>query len=194
MKKVYAISAILAGSLLTLGTALSFVPLSANEVVDAPEVERVFVETGENNSVHGDSILVVYSTPMLILAQPYPLAGGMQDVNNVPGSELEAPAEYPAHHGNANGQKAAHNYQIRITPGPYSRTQFFEGTWADLGGEAIYHPSDQTKKIVLLVPPQPSSKLFEPGDQIEITVATTVKSPHGQAIKAGKNKAREIAS
>jgi len=176
-----------------------------------PEVFAVFAETAENGSVHGDSVLVVYKTSMLIPAQPHPLAGGMQDLNNVPGSELEAPAEYPGNSGNATGRNAARNYRVKITPAPYSRTQALrqpltallslrlataalEGTWAELGGKALYHPSDQHKRMVLLVPPEPAQNLFEPGDQVEITVAESVKGPHGKKLKAGKNKARELAS
>jgi len=184
---------LLAGGLLAGSWGMNQVSMADDNEPD-PEVFAVFAETAENGSVHGDSVLVVYKTSMLIPAQPHPLAGGMQDLNNVPGSELEAPAEYPGNSGNATGRNAARNYRVKITPAPYSRTQAFEGTWAELGGKAIYHPSDQHKRMVLLVPPEPAQNLFEPGDQVEITVAESVKGPHGKKLKAGKNKARELAS
>ena len=159
-----------------------------------PEVETIFIETQENTAVYGDSILVVYNQPMLLNEQPYPLAGGMSDVNNVPGSEFEAPAEYPFNHGNATAKKSAKNYQVKITPGPYSNTQPYQGTWADLGGEAYYHPSDTNKRIILLKPPSKNSNFFAPGDRVEVTIANTVKNPKQKKMRLGKNKKKEIAS
>ncbi|PIQ27228.1 hypothetical protein COW36_24915 [bacterium (Candidatus Blackallbacteria) CG17_big_fil_post_rev_8_21_14_2_50_48_46] len=161
---------------------------------DEPEVSQVFIETAENSGVYGDSILVVYDQPMLVDAQPIPLAGGMEDANNAPGSELEAPAEYPNHHGNATASKTARNYRVKITPGPYSNTTAFDGTWADLGGKAYYHPEDSDKRMIILKPPSKQSKLFAPGDRVEISVAETVKSPRKKRMRANKNKRKEIAS
>ena len=103
-RKVLAVSLI--SSLVLTTTLLATLQGNAADPSD-PELAQVFVETGENNGICGDCILVIYDQPMLIETSPHPLAGGMEDVNNVPGSELEAPAEYPHHQGNATKKKTA---------------------------------------------------------------------------------------
>ncbi|MBT9545828.1 MAG: hypothetical protein IV090_10605 [Candidatus Sericytochromatia bacterium] len=179
---------------LLVGVALLPRDSTANSDEPEPGVEQVFIETHENNGVYGDSIVVVYDTPMLIDSQPHPLAGGMEDLNGVPNAELAAPAEYPHHRGRATRRNAAKNYRVKITPGPYSRTPAFEGTWAELGGDAIYHPGDPTKRLVLLKPSQKNIPYFEPGDRVEVTVEPTVKGPRGKAMRKDKRRSREPAS
>lgn len=158
------------------------------------ELKSIFAQTKENQGINGDAIIIVYTKKMLIESQPHPLAGGMEDINNVPGSEKKAPAEYPHHRGNANGRNAAKNYWIKITPGSGSRTQPYQGTWADLGGTAVYMSADPYKTMVILKPPGLQSNLFAPGDQIEVTIATTVVDPQGETIHPQKNKRQQIAS
>lgn len=177
-----------------MGAVVIIYPSIAADPEPEPEITEVFIETAENGAIDGDSILVVYNQPMLINAQPAPLAGGMEDINNVPGSEIEAPAEYPQHRGNATARKCAKNYRIKITPGPYSNTLPYDGDWSSLGGSAYYHPSDTSKRMVILRPPNKQSKFFAPGDRVEITVADTVKSPRKKRMRANRNKGKEIAS
>ena len=178
----------------SIGLSNLMIPSTAADTTPLPEVVQVFAETSENGAIEGDSIIVVYNQPMLIEANPHPLAGGMQDINNIPGSELEAPAEYPHHQGNVTGKKTARNYHVKITPGTYSLTPAFEGTWEELGGQAFYHPSDPYKRTVLLKPPNKQAAFFAPGDHIELTVAMSVKNPKGKAMKANKNKKRGTSS
>lgn len=181
-------------SIILGGSVLFGTDQIAVSVTEEPEVADIFVQTRENDGVYGDAIVVVFSEPMLIDSQPNPLAGGMEDVNNVAGSELKAPAEYPRHHGHATARRSAQNYRIKITPGPYSHTQAFTGTWADLGGEALYHPGDSNKRMVLLKPPSKGHRFFEPGDQVEVTVAETIVDPQGNRMKVNRNKKHECAS
>jgi len=162
-------------------------PLQANPV--PPELVTIYARSAENMSTHGDSIVVVYNQDMIRQGNP-PKAGGMQDINNIPSSQLKAPAEYPLHKGNATKRNTAKNYQVKITPAPHSKTQAFNGTWYELGGIAIYPPEPgyMYGKRVLLKLEQANKNIFEPGDTVEITVSTTVESPDGLTIPAGKNR------
>ena len=184
MDKRFILTALLMGGLM--------LPLEASGI--RPELKSVHPESLENQGVHGDAIVVIYTKRMLIPAKPHPLAGGMEDVNNVPGSEKKATAEYPHHQGNVTGRNVAKNYLITITPAMGSKTTSFQGTWADLGGTAIYHPSDPNNQMILLLPPSKTTHIFTPGDIVEITVVTTVSDPEGNTMHPQKNHQKKIVS
>ncbi len=112
-----------------------------------PTITGITAETNENGGQNGDSVSVRYSERMIIHARSRTLAGGM---NNISGSDTNAPAAYPLANAVANSRDVAKNYRVSLMTGT---TMNFAGSWWALGGTAVYDSADLTHKTVLLQPP-----------------------------------------
>lgn len=175
MRKFLLISGCLFLSLTTLTPVPS---LAAN----TPEIAKVFIETHENNGYYGDAIRIVFSKPMALQSQTDPRISHQAGVNTP-----QAPAGY-SENGGASAKNAARNYIITITPEQGSNTSPYTGTWADLGGIAVYDTYDPQKTTVLLLPPSTTTNLFQPGDIVEVSLALTVQDSEGVTLNSEKSK------
>ncbi|MBT9548235.1 MAG: carboxypeptidase regulatory-like domain-containing protein [Candidatus Sericytochromatia bacterium] len=111
-----------------------------------PFVTGITVETNENAGQNGDAVKVRFSERMIIYTRDIAIAGGM---SNIVDSDQKAPAAYPG--GTiATSTATAKNYQITVTQTGGGTA--YAGTWAALGGTAMYDTTDLTYKTVLLLP------------------------------------------
>lgn len=162
---------------------ITFQPAAA-----APEMAKVFIETHENNGYYGDAIRVVFSTVMALQSHNDSRISYQEGVNTP-----KAPAGY-SDQGGASAINAARNYTVTITPEQGSNTTPYTGTWADLGGRALFDPHDPHKRTILLLPPQPNATLFRPGDTVEVTLAPTIQDAAGQPLNPAQNKRKNRSS
>ncbi len=140
---------------------------------EAPKIQHVSVQTDENQGLYGDSIYVLFNNPM------YPLATG---------SENNLVAVLP--NDTTTLVNPAKNYFIKVLPGPGSRTPVYQGTWADLGGRAVFVTEQAGYRLVRLYLPANIAQrnLFRPGDRVELTMPQTVTDVLGQLIMAPGNR------
>jgi hypothetical protein len=127
------------------------------------------------------SLLLQFSKPMLIPTHSLNIAGGMADEIN---SCKNAPAAYPGAKV-CTSEQIAKNYWVKITGADGKLS--YQGLWSDLGGEVSYASWDLTYKTVIL-----STKTLNPvfamGSEIEITAASTITDPAGNALNSTTSK------
>jgi len=169
---------------LTLGLGLA----AQAQQAQGPKLEKIFVSTAENSGIHGDAILLIFDQPMTRVNW----VDGR--ISHSPMKTPKAPAGYANQNNGQSARNAARNYIVKILPGPGSDTPPFEGTWADLGGTAIFEAHDSEGKMVLLLPPNSRSKLFVPGDSVEVTVSSSVTDPQGRGLNTAAAKRQSKAS
>jgi len=125
------------------------------------------------------TLLLQYSEPMLLKTYSLNIAGGMADE---PPSCKQAPAGFPGAKA-CTASKAAENYQVKVTAP--SGALSYQGTWANLGGEASYAAWDASYRTIVL-----SSKSILPafvtGAQVEITAHAEIVDPAGNALDLAK--------
>jgi hypothetical protein len=110
----------------------------------------------------------------------------MADFYNLPGAELQSPAEYPGNKGNATARNAAKNYRVLILRPTEVDFTVFSGTWHDLGGTVVYDPSDASHSRVLLQLPSDYNKgYFAAGHEIQINGVTSILDPAGNPLTVG---------
>lgn len=132
------------------------------------------------------SLRLSYSEPLWLSTRSRVVAGGMADFFNLPGAELQAPAEYPGNKGNATARNAAKNYRVLILRPTEVDFTVFSGTWYDLGGTVIYDPSDASHSRVLLQLPSDYNKgYFATGHEIQINGVTSILDPAGNPLTVG---------
>ncbi|MBT9544152.1 MAG: Ig-like domain-containing protein [Candidatus Sericytochromatia bacterium] len=121
------------------------------------------------------TLLLQYSEPMLLKTYSLNIAGGMADE---PPSCKQAPAGFPGAKA-CTASKAAENYQVKVRAPSGSLS--YQGTWANLGGEASYASWDASFRTIVLSTqtPQPT---FISGAQVEITANPEVVEPAGNPI------------
>jgi hypothetical protein len=125
------------------------------------------------------TLLLQYSEPMLLKTYSLNIAGGMAD--ELPSCK-QAPAGFPGAKV-CTASKAAENYQVKVTAP--SGALSYQGTWANLGGEASYASWDARYRTIVL-----SSKSIHPafvtGAQVEITAHAEIVDPAGNALEPAK--------
>lgn len=127
-----------------------------------------------------------YNKPIWYSAKSRVIAGGMADFFNLPGAELQAPAEYPGNQGNATARNAAKNYRVLILKPSSLEPTLFSGTWYELGGHVVYDQTDPSHSRVLLqLPAEHDKTLFASGNEIQINGVTSVLDPAGNALTVG---------
>lgn len=127
-----------------------------------------------------------YSKPVWYEAQIRVIAGGMADFFNLPGAELQAPAEYPANQGNATARNAAKNYRVLILRPTAVDATVFSGSWYDLGGTVVYDKTELGHTRVLLQLPADYNKAyFASGHEIQINGVTSILDPAGNELTVG---------
>lgn len=131
------------------------------------------VHTQKNGHPEGDSIRIQFSERLIHFTLDKIIAGGMN------GNAAQAPAAI----GDVSAEAAAANYQVMIQR---SGRIIASNTWANLGGIAVYDPTDLTHATVCLLS---SRTLFQPGDQITVEVARSIVDPAGNQIYGYGNKA-----
>jgi hypothetical protein len=121
------------------------------------------------------SFLLKFSEPILLKTYSLNIAGGMADE---PPSCKQAPAGFPGAKA-CTASKAAENYQVKVTAP--SGALSYQGTWANLGGEASYAAGDASFRTILL-----SSNSVHPafvsGAKVEITANPDIVDPAGNPI------------
>ncbi|PIQ25467.1 hypothetical protein COW36_20700 [bacterium (Candidatus Blackallbacteria) CG17_big_fil_post_rev_8_21_14_2_50_48_46] len=169
-----------------LSALLCLVSTLPAQSVSPLQLKQIFVATAENSFVKGDTITLQFNQPM-------------NRANWVDGrishsaqTTPKAPAGYSEPAGSQSAVNAARNYTVKITPGPGSKTHAYTGTWASLGGTALYEPQDSS--IVYLLPPNPRTQVFAPGDQVELIAVNTLTSPDGTVIDPSKLQHKAPAS
>jgi hypothetical protein len=135
-------------------TAWSWQPAQSASPV---QLKQIFVDTAENSSVRGDAITIVFNQAM----------NRANWVDNRISHSAQTTPKAPAGYTQPASSQSA-------------RTAAYTGTWANLGGSAIYDAQDSS--MVLLVPASLRSQLFTPGDSIEITAANTLTTAEGLLI------------
>jgi hypothetical protein len=125
------------------------------------------------------TLLLQYSESMLLKIYSLNIAGGMAD--ELPSCK-QAPAGFPGAKV-CTASKAAENYLIKIIAP--NGTISYQGTWANLGGEASYASWDARYRTIVL-----SSKSIHPafvsGAQVEITAHAEIVDPAGNALEPAK--------
>jgi hypothetical protein len=122
-------------------------------------------------------LLLNFNEPLLIHTLTKDIAGGMADEAE---SCKQAPAAYPAAKL-CSAHKAAENYSVKVS-NPEGKT-LFQGSWADLGGEAIYGTWDPSYKTVVLSTKVPHPA-FVRGAKVEITPSPELIDPAGNPLAA----------
>lgn len=178
MKKVYIG---LTACVMTLG----FLSTTFNAQADnSLAVEKIIINTDENDSFYGDSVRVIFNKPIN--------RANWADFRITALTSLpKAPAGYTTNH---SAKSAAKNYSIEILVEEGSTTRPFIGTWADLGGSAIFDKYDPKKKTVILIPPSKKSNFFSPGDKVKVTVASTLVDPENNKMNTSKVRKTKKAS
>jgi hypothetical protein len=132
------------------------------------------------------SLFLRYSKPIWLDARSRMIAGGMADFYNLPGAELQSPAEYPNNKGNATARNAAKNYRVLIIKPGSTDPALFSGTWFELGGSVVYDLTDPGHSVVkLLLPTDYDKSLFQAGNQIQINGVISILDPAGNALTVG---------
>ena len=162
---------------------------SINTDEDKPVVDSIVANSKENSSgTEGDTIKVRFSERMVHYTLSGTVAGGME------GTATSAPAGV----GESDAEEAAENYYISINGTD-------KGDWRTIptnasspaptsDNKAVFDSSDPTHKTVLLVLSDTDDDIFEPGDDIEVRVATTVLDPAGNSIDSSNDDASAVAS
>jgi len=121
------------------------------------------------------TLLLQYSEPMLLKTYSMDLAGGMAD--ELPSCK-QAPAGFPWAKA-CTASKAAENYQVKITAP--SGALSYQGTWANLGGEASYASWDASFRTIVLST-QTSHPTFVSGAHVEIIANPEIVDPAGNTL------------
>ncbi len=170
---------------LTEGQFEDYYKFSIETDEDKPTVESITVVDGGNSGTsNGDTIKVRFSERMIHRTLAGPVAGGVNDVaNEAPGAVTDT------NDIGVTGAQAAANYQISINGGS-------NADWSTVAGgtgEAVFDSNDATNKTVLLFTSSSSDMVFMPGQNIEITVKTTVLDPAGNSVDSSDNDASAVA-
>ncbi len=170
---------------LTEGQFEDYYKFSINTDEDKPTVESITVVDGGNSGTsNGDTIKVRFSERMIHRTLAGPVAGGVNDVANE-----AAGAVTDSGNTGVTGAQAGANYQISINGGS-------NADWSTVAGgtgEAVFDSNDATNKTVLLFTSSSSDAVFSPGQNIEITVKTTVLDPAGNSVDSSDNDASAVA-
>ncbi len=70
----------------------------------------------------------------------------------------------------------------------------YEGSWFNLGGQAIFDPYDLTGRSILLLLNNQAQDIFKPGDRIELTVSNTITNAAQEIIHAQHRLSKGIAN
>ena len=171
---------------LTEGRFEEYYKFSINTDEDKPEVDSITVVDGGNSgSTIGDTIKVRFSERMIHRTLAGAVAGGINS------QMTEAAGGVSGNNGSVSSANAAGNYTIDINNGD----DVFDWDQADEGnGVAVFDSNDPTNKTILLfVGNGGSDNVFDPGDNIEITVKTTVLDPAGNSVDSSNNDASAVA-
>ena len=165
---------------LTEGRFEEYYKFSINTDEDKPEVDSITVVDGGNSgSTIGDTIKVRFSERMIHRTLAGAIAGGIN------GQITEAAGAV----GSVTSSLAADNYILQINNG---MTQDWNTVSAG-SGVAVFDSNDPTNKTVLLFTSNSSDSVFNPGDNVEITVKTTVLDPAGNSVDSSNNDASAVA-
>lgn len=123
------------------------------------------------------TLLLQYSEPMLLKTYSLNIAGGMADE---PPSCKQAPAGFPGAQL-CTASKAAENYQVKVTA--HSGVVTYQGTWANLGGEASYASWDGSFRTIVLSS-HSVHLAFVTGAKVEITPRPELIDPAGNPISS----------
>jgi len=140
----------------------------------SPSVSQIQAKTQENDPLFGDRILVRFSERMI-----YSLPGAV-----VKGGINGNASQAVAMNALVNPSQAAANYWITVTrPG---QGVILDTSWGDLiNGMVVTHIDDPTRQTILLTGVE--QDVFQPGDQVTVTVAPTVLDPAGNPMQAGQS-------
>ena len=165
---------------LTEGRFENYYKFSINTDEDKPGVDSITVIDGGNSgSTIGDTIKVRFSERMIHRTLAGPVAGGIND------QMTEAAAAV----SNVTSAQAAANYIVQINTGMAMDWNTVVGG----NGVAVFDSNDPTNKTVLLFTSSSSDLVFNPGDNIEVTVKTTVLDPAGNSVDSSDNDASAVA-
>ena len=165
---------------LTEGRFEEYYKFSISTDEDKPEVDSITVVDGGNSgSTIGDTIKVRFSERMIHRTLAGAIAGGIN------GQITEAAGAV----GSVTSSLAADNYILQINNG---MTQDWNTVSAG-SGVAVFDSNDPTNKTVLLFTSNSSDSVFNPGDNVEITVKTTVLDPAGNSVDSSNNDASAVA-
>ncbi len=156
----------------TSGAATASVKFTIGTDQTAPRPISMFAQTDEGSSPDGDAIKIRFSERMIHYALGPTIAGGM-------GGTTSAAV---AANNSVTANEAAANYTIRVVRNGIEIVA--PQLASDLGYRAIFDTFDTAHRTVILLPPVVNGDIYEPGDQVTITVAGTVVDPAGNPMDA----------
>lgn len=146
-----------------------------------PSLSSLVAQTAENAGQDGDALKVRFSERMAYYTLEKTISGGMN------GTASQAAGS----NNGVSAQNAACNYLIEVNR---AGTPILNSNWCSLGGRAVFDTNDPTHKTVLLLPPSSQTDLYKPGDNVKITVSTSVLDPAGNSINPSNSDASANAS
>lgn len=154
---------------------------------EKPGIDSILAATAENSGLNsdGDAIKVRFSKRMIHYTFSGPIAGGIS------GNASTAAAAVSDGNDTVSAFAAANNYFITISRNGTPIQS--DVAWSTLtGGLAVYDTNDPTHKTVLLLPN--STDIYQPGDDVEVRVASTVLDPAGNSLDVNNDRAATNAS
>ncbi len=149
-----------------------------------PELTGLTAQTAENGGSNGDAIQVRYSEPMIYYTLSQTLAGGFS----------AQVSEAAAAHGALSASSIANNYKVTVKRAGVIIVNNQSWGSAGLGGKAVFDTMDPSHKSVLLLPSNPVTNIYEPGDVVTIKLDSTVQDPAGNSMNSSELEVAGTAS